>query len=239
MVHFPYPNAAMSTGANASAAAAAFALSCVLGALDPALSQLGGGAFSTTSGLVSYGTLDAIDDDIAACDDIWKACDGLVADMNELGWAAEYAWVVGCWFAFCWTFPCIFYVLRQWDEGLDALQSGDAARSAKYARSSISAAPSLLGNVISAWAWVWLILALLGFVVAVNLTYPPLLNYWLTWQWWLYSIVITTTIKSAIVTPYLYKKRATDGAVVLDRGLYTLCFAGWLVYGVITSVLHP
>ena len=222
-------------GANASAAAAAFALSCVLGALDPALSQLGGGAFSTTSGLVSYGTLDAIDDDIAACDDIWKACDGLVAEMNELGWAAEYAWVVGCWFAFCWTFPCIFYVLRQWDEGLDALQSGDAARSAKYARSSISAAPSLLGNVISAWAWVWLILALLGFVVAVNLTYPPLLNYWLTWQWWLYSIVITTTIKSAIVTPYLYKKRATDGAVVLDRGLYTLCFAGWLVYGVITG----
>ncbi|KAH8094054.1 very-long-chain enoyl-CoA reductase [Aureococcus anophagefferens] len=190
---------------------------------------------STNSGLVSYGTLDAIDDDIAACDDIWKACDGLVADMNELGWAAEYAWVVGCWFAFCWTFPCIFYVLRQWDEGLDALQSGDAARSAKYARSSISAAPSLLGNVISAWAWVWLILALLGFVVAVNLTYPPLLNYWLTWQWWLYSIVITTTIKSAIVTPYLYKKRATDGAVVLDRGLYTLCFAGWLVYGVITG----
>ncbi|KAH8066369.1 very-long-chain enoyl-CoA reductase [Aureococcus anophagefferens] len=173
-----------------------------------------GGAFSTNSGLVSYGTLDAIDDDIAACDDIWKACDGLVADMNELGWAAEYAW---------------------WDEGLDALQSGDAARSAKYARSSISAAPSLLGNVISAWAWVWLILALLGFVVAVNLTYPPLLNYWLTWQWWLYSIVITTTIKSAIVTPYLYKKRATDGAVVLDRGLYTLCFAGWLVYGVITG----
>ncbi|KAH8050339.1 very-long-chain enoyl-CoA reductase [Aureococcus anophagefferens] len=176
---------------------------------------------------------DAIDDDIAACDDIWKACDGLVADMNELGWAAEYAWVVGCWFAFCWTFPASS-TLRQWDEGLDALQSGDAARSAKYARSSISAAPSLLGNVISAWAWVWLILALLGFAAAVNLTYPPLLNYWLTWRW-LYSIVITTTIKSAIVTPYLYKKRATDGAVVLDRGLYTLCFAGWLVYGVITG----
>ena len=151
-----------SYAANASAAAAAFALSCVLSALDPALEELGGGASSsTTSGLVSYDTLDAMDDQIDHLEKLWKACDGLIGDMNELGWAAEYAWVVGCWSAFCWTFPCIFYVLRQWDEGVDALQSGDATRSARYAGASISAAPSLLGNVLSAWAWVWLILALL------------------------------------------------------------------------------
>ena len=62
----------------------------------------------------------------------------------------------------------------------------------------------------------------------MNITYPPLLAYWLTWQWWLYSFIITTTLKSAVLTPYLYKKRATDGAVVVDRNVYTLCFAGWL-----------